>query len=417
MYSHPTMIKKTSSRDANMLILMTALITMIQDVQSFALLVAPCSRGIMYKISRCKETSLFSSLHRSSEFNNFHEDDRDEHDDNNNGPRRPEFDIFQDEPSMSQEQRNVRKLRLERENDIENSFLPYGNELWALHRDIYQLSEKLIEDLSSNGGAESRNIRAKLRELEAKDANIVYGMELDRMDEAIGKERFKDAEKHGDMARRARSHLAQFNLEGLWVGKYGDHGFEMINVTYVGDTLIARKVTGDKNVPAGEITFQVDFSPTRHSTAISGIKDPPPHPKEVLPNIVLSEEAAKRWENKELQRFHGVGHVAEEGFQNSQWFEGQMVLINKEYFSFAWLPISHQIFFGRPSPELSLTMMQESMNKKTSFLDHDNNVNDFVNHITRCFESTAHALVDGSLEDYSDSCIIIDDDDNLLCFE
>mmetsp|Transcript_13603 Transcript_13603/g.25555 ORF Transcript_13603/g.25555 Transcript_13603/m.25555 type:complete len:266 (+) Transcript_13603:456-1253(+) len=225
MYSHPTMTKKMSSRDVTILILMTALINMIQDVQSFALLVAPCSREIMYKISRCKETSLFSSLHRSSEFNNFHEDDRDEHDHNNNDPRRPEFDIFQDTPSMSQEQSNVRKLRLERENVIENSFVPYGNELWALHRDIYQLSEKLIEDLSSNGGAESRNIRTKLRELEAKDANIVYGMELDRMDEAIGKERFKDAKKHGEMARRARSHLAQFNLEGLWVGKYGDHGF------------------------------------------------------------------------------------------------------------------------------------------------------------------------------------------------
>ena len=35
----------------------------------------------------------------------------------------------------------------------------------------------------------------------------------------------------------------------------------MINVTYVGDTLIAFKVTGDKNVPRGEITFQADLTP------------------------------------------------------------------------------------------------------------------------------------------------------------
>ena len=35
----------------------------------------------------------------------------------------------------------------------------------------------------------------------------------------------------------------------------------MVNITYVGDTLIARKVTGDENVPAGEISFQADLSP------------------------------------------------------------------------------------------------------------------------------------------------------------
>lgn len=187
----------------------------------------------------------------------------------------------------------------------------------------------------------------------------------------------------------------------------------MINVTYVGDTLIARKVTGDQNVPAGEITFQVDLSPTTRHTTTSLIS------KE-LPNIVLSEEAAKRWENKELQRFHGLGHVAEEGFQNSQWLEGQMVLISKEYFSFAWLPLSQQIFFGRPSPELSLTMIQDSLKKpvldRHSDPNHDAVDANSVKHISRCFESTVDALEDGSLEDPSDSCIFLDDG-NMLCFE
>lgn len=37
----------------------------------------------------------------------------------------------------------------------------------------------------------------------------------------------------------------------------------MINVTYVGDQLIAYKVTGDKSVPRGEITFQADLNPLR----------------------------------------------------------------------------------------------------------------------------------------------------------
>jgi hypothetical protein len=169
-----------------------------------------------------KHTTLFSSIHRSNEAFNFHENDDD--DGGGGDPRKPEFDICQDKPTMSPEQRHVRKLRLEREEDVQKTFVPYGNELWALRQDICKLSEKLIEDLSSMGG-NSRNIRAKLQALEARDANIVYGLELDRMEEAMNEERFQEAEKHRELAQSARSHLAQFDLEGLWVGKYGDHGF------------------------------------------------------------------------------------------------------------------------------------------------------------------------------------------------
>ena len=43
--------------------------------------------------------------------------------------------------------------------------------------------------------------------------------------------------------------------------RYGDHGYEMINITYSGETLIATKVTGDRNVPKGEVTFTVDLAP------------------------------------------------------------------------------------------------------------------------------------------------------------
>ena len=91
----------------------------------------------------------------------------------------------------------------------------------------------------------------------------------------------------------------------------------MINVTYVGDIMIARKVTGDKNVPAGEISFQVDMTPPKPSTSLTVAK-------KNLPNIVLSDEAAKRWGTSELSRYQGHGQVAEEGFKNRQWMDGQL---------------------------------------------------------------------------------------------
>ena len=45
------------------------------------------------------------------------------------------------------------------------------------------------------------------------------------MDEAIDEGRMEDAEEHSKRAMNAKSHLVQFNFEGLWIGKYSDQGF------------------------------------------------------------------------------------------------------------------------------------------------------------------------------------------------
>lgn len=125
----------------------------------------------------------------------------------------------------------------------------------------------------------------------------------------------------------------------------------MINVTYVGDVLVAYKVTGDKNVPRSEITFQADLSPI---SMRGGSKT-----QNLLHPIKLTDKAAKKWGTKQLPRYNGLGQVAQEGFTNNQWMDGQLILIGEEYFSFAWVPIEHQIFFGRPSPELALKMLRD----------------------------------------------------------
>ena len=126
----------------------------------------------------------------------------------------------------------------------------------------------------------------------------------------------------------------------------------MINVTYSGDILVARKVTGDKNVPKGEATFMVDLSPENMDE--NGL-DP----------IGLSEGAAQQWGTKHLPRFEGKGQVAAEAFVNNQWVEGQLIMVG-EYFSFAWVPLGHQIFFGRPSADLTLKMLKASTMKDLS---------------------------------------------------
>ena len=134
--------------------------------------------------------------------------------------------------------------------------------------------------------------------------------------------------------------------------RYGEHGYEMINVTYSGNTLIATKVTGDANVPKGEVTFTVDLTPQIPSSSSSP-------EQQHLPPIELDPQAQKQWGKKYLPRVIGKGQVASENFTNAQWMDGQMILVGR-FFSFAWVPIGHQIFFGRPSSELTIKMLKEA---------------------------------------------------------
>jgi len=181
--------------------------------------------------------------------------------------------------------------------------------------------------------------------------------------------------------------------------RYGDHGYEMVNITYVGDTLVATKVTGDKNVPKGEITFTADLHPNAKG-------------RDKLTPIELSDVASKQWGHKHLPRFPGQGQVASEGFTNNQWMDGQLILVG-EYFSFAWIPLGHQIFFGRPSAELTLKMLKQSKMAEFGAVD-SGTANSFAEmraFAQRCFEET-EILLDDNEE--GELCFLMDDE-NYFC--
>lgn len=255
--------------------------------------------------------------------------------------------------------------------DVGASKFVSGDELHRLRHHVLALRLELQEARRSGSAEEARELEQKIMKAQQVDAEFVYTVSLERMELAQQEGRFQDAEKFRYLAYDARSALPQFNLEGLWVGKYGEHGYEMINVTYHGDTLIAQKVTGTKNVPKGQVSFEVDLSPTFSDDT-----------EEFLEPIELGDNAAKQWGCKYLQRFSGQGQVAAEGFLDSQWVSGQLIMVN-EYFSFAWLPIGHQVFFGRPTPELILKLMKDEKRQESG---------DCTNRafLERCWEETEH---------------------------
>jgi len=272
-----------------------------------------------------------------------------------------------------------RRSRLEREAKVQSRYAT-GDELMELRRKVSELKEDLSEarddlDKITNGRRRvydnyrddevrseiiaAKNhiseIEASIRELNGKDPEYVLSILSERLEEMekgfhIGsgvETREEELSKLKKEVEEAQLCIPHLNMHGLWVGKYGDHGYEMVNITYSGNTLIATKVTGDKNVPKGQISFTVDLSPS------------PPHQSHAsqLEPIELNSVASRQWGKKFLPRHPGKGQVASEGYRNAQWMEGQLIMVGR-FFSFAWVPIGHQVFFGRPSAELTLKMMR-----------------------------------------------------------
>lgn len=297
--------------------------------------------------------------------------------------------------------------RIQKEEENKSRFL-HGDELIELRKYIQNLELDLIDAREKRDMSRVKDLTKAIHESNNMDAQYVYTncMEQAQMAERSGES--EEALEYRKEAFEARKCLPQFNLSGLWVGKYGDHGYEMINVTYVEDTLIATKVTGDKNVPKGEITFTADLNPLSRSKE-----------GKILEPIELSAAAAKQWGHKYLSRFPGQGQVASEGFVNNQFMDGQLILVGEEYFSYAWVPIGHQIFFGRPSAQLTLKMLKQSQMVDYGAVDADspNEVARDRAFAQRCFEESEMLIYDHA---EGELCFLVDDKDYFCqegCFE
>jgi hypothetical protein len=301
----------------------------------------------------------------------------------------------------------LRKERLELETRLASMYTPAGSdEYWELRDEIMQLeadleiAKSVLSDSSRGRGDGIKAIESMLRRKQAKDPEHVYRVTTAAARVAQRMGRLEEAERYKIESQRAKKMLPQFNLEGLWVGKYGSHGFEMINITYVGDELIAYKVTGDQNIPRGEVTFTADLSLSSYSSNFDGSESGELDP------IILSEASAKKWGTKRLPRYPGRGHAAEPGYQNPQYLDGQLVVIGSgDYFSFAWIPLEHQIFFGRPSPELTLKMLRDGGSSSLTAgtgrpvpSAEGGNTKEMTDYISRCLEVTMDTFWDEKIE-------------------
>lgn len=111
----------------------------------------------------------------------------------------------------------IRRDRIEQETRNKDKFCSFGDDLWALRKTMKDLNQDLIESLACGDKIVEESIKSRLDDLEQKDPEAVYTLELEQMNNVM-----KDQRKsmiHKENALNARSVLPQFNFHGIWVGK------------------------------------------------------------------------------------------------------------------------------------------------------------------------------------------------------
>lgn len=119
----------------------------------------------------------------------------------------------------SLEQSSERKRRIKQEQEDKQRFVSYGDDLWNMRSFMGKLSRKLLKSINDGDREKEEEIREELRQIEHQDPDLVYKVELEKMQKARSEGRENDAKRHSMIASAARSNLPQYNLDGLWVGK------------------------------------------------------------------------------------------------------------------------------------------------------------------------------------------------------
>ncbi|KAJ5709356.1 hypothetical protein N7493_010690 [Penicillium malachiteum] len=132
--------------------------------------------------------------------------------------------------------------------------------------------------------------------------------------------------------------------QGIWVGDYSAHGCEFLlfiqrdpvgvqdpdetennadSVVHKG-SFEAIKLTGDPNVPRGEVSFRAE---------------------DIGPNGLVRVDSNEPFENARI--VHCRGHVAGIGFQDDSFITSQLILISPDYIAHYWEVMGHVSYYRR----------------------------------------------------------------------
>jgi hypothetical protein len=100
-----------------------------------------------------------------------------------------------------------------------------NKQTYALGDDLHRLRRQVMDwraelhDASLEKDVKS-TLQRHILDAQQRDAEYMYAIWTERQEEAESQGRWDDAEEFGRNARHARQYLPQYQLDGLWVGKY-----------------------------------------------------------------------------------------------------------------------------------------------------------------------------------------------------
>ncbi|XP_076338039.1 F-box only protein 31-like [Tachypleus tridentatus] len=158
---------------------------------------------------------------------------------------------------------------------------------------------------------------------------------------------------------------------GIFKGTYGAHGVELIMLSYEEHLGKAKavKITGDPNVPAGKVSFQVDLNywmvlTVSQQHTIGDLEA-------IIPSSIHGEDVTERPLRQPFRvprnchqryhevpdtcraRYHGLGQVAAHGFANPSFIPGHWIIFNEDFFGFLWLELMTLGVYHRVQEDLS----------------------------------------------------------------
>eukprot|EP00127_Corallochytrium_limacisporum_P001625 Clim_evm22s70 gene=Clim_evmTU22s70 len=117
------------------------------------------------------------------------------------------------------------------------------------------------------------------------------------------------------------------SVEGVWVGDYGPHGVEIIAVTLEDGVLYGRKITGDENVPANELTWRVQ------------IQEQPEEVDYRMWNVRFAQDHMDGVDSVRLI-YPGAGQIAGHGFRDPTYVPGKFAVVKDtsehRFIEFVW---------------------------------------------------------------------------------
>lgn len=99
-----------------------------------------------------------------------------------------------------------------------------------------------------------------------------------------------------------------------------------------------------------------------------------------LSSIQVSGAASSKWGMEKLDRFSGKGQMVYEEGASMKFVDGQLITF-ESYFSFLWVPSRRHIFFSRPSSEMVMQEMRDTISE-------DDELQNTREHLSRCFDKS-----------------------------